>query len=117
MTRFTLAMVLMLVLVERSVSFTAVDASWGKRSEKVRTCKYTTCTCMVYISSSTRGKSARTVRKWDKIKRRAVQIASEGTKRNLFLRDILQNRVYESVFVYRECVCLPRVKFEKRKAL
>lgn len=39
MARITLALisvVLMLVLVERTVSFTAVDASWGKRSEKVR---------------------------------------------------------------------------------
>lgn len=27
---------LMLVSVERTVGFTAVDASWGKRSEKVR---------------------------------------------------------------------------------
>ncbi|CAB3984586.1 Hypothetical predicted protein [Paramuricea clavata] len=38
MARITLVLisvVLMLVLVERTVSFTAVDASWGKRSEKV----------------------------------------------------------------------------------
>ena len=43
-------MMLMLVLVERTVSFTAVDASWGKRSEKVCTCKYT-CTVYTLFSS------------------------------------------------------------------
>ncbi len=36
LTLLLISMVLMLVLVERTVSFTAVDASWGKRSEKVR---------------------------------------------------------------------------------
>ena len=30
-----ISIVLMMLLVERTVCFTAVDASWGKRSEKV----------------------------------------------------------------------------------
>jgi hypothetical protein len=30
-----ISMVLMMLLAERTVCFTAVDASWGKRSERV----------------------------------------------------------------------------------